>query len=104
MNKLDIPKGAKKTEDRIIARGEQGNHCHVIVGEATIYRHENKTYIEVPESHEAKIRHLLEDAWGRGEQSWTGEHEDICLLPGTYLYVPQLEYDPYDDVIRAVMD
>ena len=54
---------------------------------------------------EAAIRHLLEsDFVKEGKEVWTGEHKDIKLEPGIYKYVPQVEYDPYEDAIRAVRD
>jgi hypothetical protein len=36
---------------------------------------------------------------------WTKEHEDIKLPSGkTFKVISQVEYDPYEDVIRQVRD
>jgi hypothetical protein len=54
---------------------------------------------------EAAIKHLLEEAFTKeGKEVWTGEHADIKLQPGLYKYVPQVEFDPYQEVIRQVQD
>ncbi len=52
----------------------------------------------------AVLRHLLETQWLAGQEVWTEEHTDINLDPGVYKYVPQTEYDPYEGVIRQVLD
>lgn len=94
----------KKSEriSRIIARGEFSNHSHVVTGDATVRNENGEIIIEV--HGEATIRHLLEDAWMKGQEVWTEEHADIALEPGTYKYIPQLEYHPYEDVIQRVRD
>jgi hypothetical protein len=92
----------KERKNRIIARGEATGHCHVIIGEATINR-QNGIFIEI--TGKAAIRHLLEKPWvEEGLEVWTKEHEDIQLEPGTYQYIPQIEYDPYEEKIRQVRD
>lgn len=96
-----------KTEERlkrIIARGESGNHCHVITGDVVIEEKNGKTFITVGEDSNAVLKHLLEKEWTQGKEVWTQEHEDIKLEPGRYEYVAQVEFDPYQDVIRQVRD
>ena len=96
-------KTAKKVKNNIVARGEHSNHSHIAVGEVDCYEVEGEIYLDV--KGEAAIRHLLESAFvTEGKEVWTGEHEDIRLAPGIYKYVPQVEYDPYEDAIRAVRD
>ena len=47
----------------------------------------------------------LEEAFTKtGKEVWTGEHADIPLKKGIYKYVPQVEFDPYQDIIRQVRD
>lgn len=98
-------KNKKQRINRVIARGETSNHCHVIVGdEVTIRREENGVFIDVPEAG-AVLRHLLEKEFVEtGKEVWTKEHKDIPLKKGTYKYVQQIEYDPYNEVIVKVTD
>ncbi len=88
---------------RIIARGEISDHAHVVVGDATISHISDEVHIEV--HGKASIKHILESNWvNEGVETWTKEHEDIPLEPGKYKYIPQVEYDPYEDQIRRVTD
>lgn len=89
---------------RVIARGEHSNHSHVIVGEATVVEEDGKVLITVENDGDATLRHILETEWLQGNEVWTGEHHDIELEAGTYEYVQQSEYDPYEDKIRQVRD
>jgi hypothetical protein len=93
----------QERKNRIIARGEVTDHAHIVTGDANITRTGNETVIEV--FGPAKIRHLIESNWvNEGVEVWTKEHRDIDLQPGRYKYVPQVEYDPYEDAIRKVQD
>jgi hypothetical protein len=96
----------KKEEriNRIIARGEVSNHSHVIVGDATITRNESGEILIEVGNEGAILKHILESEWLKGKEVWTGEHKDIPLEKGKYQYVPQIEYDPYQDLIRQVQD
>jgi hypothetical protein len=91
-------------ENRIIARGENSNHCHVVAGNATIRNEDGEILIDVHDDAGAVIKHVLETEWLNGQEVWTKEHADIKIEKGSYKYVPQLEYDPYSEVIRQVMD
>jgi hypothetical protein len=95
----------KKTErlSRIIARGEHSNHSHVVVGDAVVRNEKGEIVIEVGQEG-AVLRHLLETDWLAGKETWTKEHHDIKIEPGTYKYIPQLEFDPYDEEIKRVKD
>ena len=89
--------------NRIIARGELSDHAHVIIGEATITHENNEIMVEV--YGKAAIKHILESHWvDEGVEVWTKEHADIDISPGKYKYVPQIEYDPYEDAIKRVRD
>ena len=103
---------------RIIARGEFSDHCHVIDGPCTIERVGSDIFIN-SEDGATVIKHLLESKYLDGKQAWTGEHKDIPLAgntirhgdvilkhiaPGRYQYIPQIEYDPFEDIIRQVRD
>ena len=101
--------------NRIIARGEQSNHAHIVTGNARVYRKGEgasaELYVEVLEKPEdltpeqekgmtAKLEHLLESTG-----VWTKEHMPIELTPGkTYRVVQQQEFDPFEKARRAVMD
>lgn len=94
----------KKVANNIIARGEVSGHSHIAVGDVDVWEDENGDII-LDVHGEAAIKHLLEEAFVKeGKEVWTGEHADIKLAPGTYKYVPQLENDPYNEVIKRVQD
>lgn len=97
-------KNLKKVANNIIARGEVSGHSHIAVGEVEVYEDANGDII-LDVRGEAAIKHLLEEAFTKEKKEvWTGEHADIKLQPGTYKYVPQVEFDPYEDAIRRVAD
>ena len=91
----------KERKSRIIARGEHGNHCHVITGNVEF---DAKGRIIVGEDSDAVLRHLLESEWMEGKEVWTNEHHDIKLTPGVYEYVPQMVFDPLSKRIEAARD
>lgn len=110
----------QERKNRVIAQGEHSNHSHIITGDAIVRNERGEILIEVG-NEGAVLKHLLESNWMSGQETWTGEHTDIDLsgLPNqvrhgdvllekiadrTYKYIPQVEYDPYDDAIRAVRD
>lgn len=88
-------------KQRIIARGETSNHCHVITGNIEFNL---KGQIIVGENSNAVLKHLLETDWMEGKETWSGEHTDIKLTPGVYEYVPQQVFDPLSKRIEAAKD
>lgn len=100
MTKLNL----EQRKARIIARGEHSNHAHIITGDVNVYQKDGKTFIEVGEDSNAVLKHLLETEWLKGNEVWTKEHTDIPLEKGTYQFIQQVEYNPLDEVIRAVRD
>ena len=88
-------------KNRIIARGEHGNHCHVITGDVTF---DLQNRIIVGEDSNAVLKHLLETEWITGKEVWTGEHTDIKLSKGIYEYVPQQVFDPLTQRIEMARD
>lgn len=108
----------EERKNRIIARGEFSDHCHAIVGNCTIEREGEDVFINVEDSN-AVLRHLLESKYMEGQEVWTQEHHDVPLTGdvvrqgdvilepvGTnrYKYVAQTEYDPFEKILRKVMD
>lgn len=95
----------KQRENRIIARGEVSGHAHIIVGnDVVITKDKERILVDVGESG-ATLRHLLETNWvNEGQEVWTEEHRDIKIEKGTYEYIQQIEYDPYEKAIRNVQD
>jgi len=114
--------------NRIIARGEGSNHAHVITGDAKVERnHKGEIIIEIGKEG-CVLKHILESEWMEGRESWTKEHDDINLseidskikigevgvrhgdvglekiAEKTYKYVPQIEFDPFEKIIRRVKD
>lgn len=90
-------------KNQIIARGEHSNHCHVLVGGEVERNAKGEIILKVGEEG-ATLRHLLETEWLKGQEVWTKEHHDIPLEKGTYKYVPQIEFDPFEKHIRQVLD
>lgn len=104
-----------KRNDRIVARGEQSDHAHIVTGNARVYRKGEGTnaelFVEVlpmPEglteaeekAMQAKLEHLLESSG-----VWTKEHTEVKLTPGkVYKVVPQYEFDPYAKARQRVLD
>ena len=89
--------------NRIIARGEHTNHSHVVVGDAEVLNQDGVITISVG-NEGAVLRHILESNWLEGEEVWTKEHKDIPLEKGTYKYIAQIEYDPFEKIVRRVLD
>lgn len=111
----------EERKNRIIARGEGSNHSHVVVGDATVTRNKDGEILIEVGKEGAVLKHILESSWMEGQEVFTGEHNEINLrdLPSqvrqgdvmlelvkgrTYKYIPQVEFDPYDEVIRQVRD
>lgn len=94
---------AKKVANKIIARGEVSGHAHIAVGDVDVLELDGEIYLDV--KGEAAIKHLLEEAFVKdGKMVWTEEHTDIKLEKGIYKYVPQVEFDPYEKIIKKVQD
>lgn len=94
----------EERKNRIIARGEHSGHSHIAVGDCEVKRNKSGEVIIQVGEEGAFLKHLLESAWMEGNEIWTKEHSDVKLEPGTYKYIQQNEYDPYEDVIRQVRD
>lgn len=94
----DIPKNAKKVTEKIIAHGESSNHCHRVTNNVEVMEYNKETYLQVNE--EGALEHVLVS----DPKTWTKEHNPIKLEKGYYKVIKQVEYDPYEDHIRNVMD
>lgn len=91
----------QERKQRILARGEHSNHCHVVTGDVTFTP---QGHIVVGEDSNAVLKHLLETEWVAGKEVWTGEHQDISLKPGVYENVQQMVYDPLAKRVEAARD
>lgn len=114
-------------KNRVIARGEVTCHSHIITGECEIIREKEKVIIKAGKN--CAIKHLLEKPFvEEGIEQWTEEHKDIDIYKldhkvkigeilgrhgdisvkkiadKTYEFIQQREYDPFEDVIRKVVD
>lgn len=111
----------QERKNRIIARGEHSNHSHIVTGEGVeVLQSKERTVIKIPENVNAHIKHLLETSWISGEEKWTGEHQDLKLDnkgdvrhgdvylkkigEREYEYIQQVEFDPFEKIIRKVVD
>jgi len=93
-----IPAKSKIVRDKIIAHGENSDHCHRVTDEVEVLEAEGKTFLRV--SKEGKLEHVKVS----NPEQWTGEHHPISLPPGNYEVIRQREYDPYEKHIRNVQD
>lgn len=91
----------QQRKQRILAIGESANHCHVITGDI---KFDNQGRIIVSEDSNAVLKHLIEPDWMQGKETWTGEHKDIVLTPGTYEPVLQEVFDPLSKRIERVRE
>ena len=96
-----------KTQDRkirVIAQGEVSGHAHIITGECEIKRSGESVVIKVGKN--CAVKHLLEKPFvEENKEVWTKEHKDIPLKEGEfYEYIQQVEYNPYEEVIKKVVD
>lgn len=91
----------EERKKRIVARGEHGNHCHVLTGEVEF---DKQGRILVGDNADVILRHVLETDWMEGREIWTGEHHDIKVKPGIYEYVPQEVFDPLSKRIERAKD
>lgn len=98
MQVKNLPAHAKKVEDKIIAHGETSNHCHRVSDTVDVLEHEGELFLHVTEA--GALEHVLVT----NPSTWTGEHHPIPLEKGYYQVIKQVEYDPYEDHIRQVMD
>jgi hypothetical protein len=90
---------------KIIARGEHSDHSHIVTSQSEVEVFEDKDgTLYVNAKGELSLKHLMESSYMTGNEVWTGEHTEIKFPAGTYKFMPQYEYHPYDDEIRRVMD
>jgi len=93
----------KERQNRVVGRGSDSNHAHIITGNALIERN-GKTIKITCLDENVTIKHLLESEWLKGKEVWTQEHKDIKWDKGIYEIEQQVEYNPLDESVRAVQD
>ncbi len=94
----DMPKNVKKVSEKIIAHGESSNHCHRVTNNVQVMECNGETYLHVNK------KGILEHVLVSNPTTWTKEHNSIKLEKGYYKVIKQIEYDPYENHIRNVMD
>jgi hypothetical protein len=82
-----IPGSAKVKKDNILAYGTATGHSHRLSG-GTVLEEGQSVYLKVPNS--GVLTHE--------------EHDDITLPLGDYRVIRQVEYNPYENATRMVMD
>lgn len=88
----------------IVARGENSNHCHAVVGDEIDVYDDGNGDIYVNAKGEFELKHLLESELLQGKEIWTTEHTPLKFDKGTYKFIGQVEWHPYLDEIRKVKD
>lgn len=108
-----IPKGSKKMDDKpenfIIARGEHSNHSHIVCptveGTPVSFFKDSKGELYFTVDGDFTLEHLLETHYKQSKAKvWTEEHVPVAFPAGTYKYIQQTEFHPYEDAIRAARD
>lgn len=90
-----IPQKAIKAKTKVVAEGE-GHHEHVVDEETQIMLDGKDMYLAVNSA--GKLEHVVKDTRTKAE------HNTIDLPPGNYRVIQQREYDPYEDMIRDLLD
>jgi hypothetical protein len=103
-----MPKGAIKSDNRIVAKGEFSDHSHVITGDAEIYEDNGRMYVSVGKKG-AKLQHTLESKLPKSlisnDNLEIADHEIIELPANTnFEVVIQNEYNPYSKLFEQVRD
>lgn len=96
-----IPTKANKVTSKMLAKGEHSNHGHMICGDVEVLEKDGNLFIDVQD---ATLKHLLINSFQSGTETWTQEHTEIKLPAGKYKVIQQVEYDPYEQIIRQVQD
>lgn len=98
-----VPRGAKKTNNRILAMGEATNHAHRLDGgRVCVYENPNfgsqppTTYVEIVDP--ATLVHVDLTTEEKAD------HNPIDLPIGIYMVVRQEESDPFTARLRMVRD
>ena len=102
----------KERKQRVIARGEHSDHAHVAIGENVQVSVNADGSLSITTGNSpATLMHLIESEWLQGrvvraKERHDGDgHDDVAMNPNTtYKYIPQIEYDPYNDIIIASRD
>ena len=93
----------------------RGNYCLQVdnpqydIDKPLFYAQRNKLQEEYNKDIEsmdvATTRHLLETEWVNNSiATWTKEHIHIPIKTGTYKYIPQIETNPLNGLIRKIVD
>lgn len=91
----NIPSSAKKVKTKVVAEGE-GHHEHIVSDEVDILLENENMFLAVSEN--GTLEHVV-----KGTKS-KAEHNTINLPAGNYRVIQQQEYDPYEEIIRQVLD
>lgn len=84
-----IPIGAKKKQDNVLAYGEVTGHKHLLKAKQQVVLDVNgQTYIELE-----KPTELVHE-----------EHKTLVIDAGLYSVIHEREFNPFEEVIRQVMD
>lgn len=91
----DLPKDAKKINNSkkiVLAEGETTGHKHVLTlnRELEIYEAEGVRYVVVPIGEPALLTHE--------------EHAPIEVPTGTYKQGQEIEFDPFEEELKKVLD
>ena len=69
----------EEKKKRIIARGEQSDHSHIIIGDCEIIEKEKETYVKIGK--DTVLKHLIESVFlNENREQWTGEHTDADIV------------------------
>lgn len=92
-----IPKGAKPKKGNVLQEGEHTGHAHRLFPAALVET--KKPAFELFEKDGVIYASVFQTTALRHE-----EHKEILLAPGAYKVGIIREYDPFEKVVRNVMD
>jgi hypothetical protein len=103
-----LSKTAKRVENKPLAYGEVSGHVHVVTGDVELFEMEGKTFAVVGNDG-ARMQHVKENVltpkcMTKVTELPVADHKSILLPPGTYEIGIQKQYDPYEEVLKKVVD
>jgi hypothetical protein len=93
----EIPKGAKLKEGNVLQHGEHTGHAHRLYPAVEVER--GKPTFRLLEKDGTLYAEVTAPTALRHE-----EHKEILLSPGAYRVGIIREYDPFEKVVRNIMD
>lgn len=104
----ELPKNAIEIDNKPIALGEIHGHAHVVTGDVKRYEVDNRIFYEIGEKG-GIIQHVLINMMTLEKYNSTeilpmADHKPHKLEKGIYEFYIQNEYNPYEKIMKKVVD